>query len=217
MNGRLVGVNTMIFSRGGGSNGIGFAIPSEMVRRVVNAAVNGGTLVRPWLGAKGDAVTTQPIAPRSSSTAPRGVLISEVFPGGPAEKAGLKKGDVVARRRWPRSLRRQGHEVRRRHQGRGRDRPPHRPAQRTGTPAPADASPAPPGAAKAELQAKSAAATRSRARRSLSSSPALAEELGLDPFKFQDGMLIYSGPAPHHRRAASASSPATSSARSTAR
>jgi S1-C subfamily serine protease len=50
MKGQLVGVNTAIFSRGGGSNGIGFAIPSEMVKRVVDAAMNEGTFVRPWLG-----------------------------------------------------------------------------------------------------------------------------------------------------------------------
>ncbi|MFZ4687532.1 MAG: trypsin-like peptidase domain-containing protein, partial [Hyphomonadaceae bacterium] len=56
MQGRLIGVNSMIFSRGGGSNGIGFAIPAEMAKRVVDAAVNGGTLVRPWLGAKGEVI-----------------------------------------------------------------------------------------------------------------------------------------------------------------
>jgi serine protease Do len=94
MQGRLVGVNSMIFSKGGGSNGIGFAIPSEMVRRVVDAAVHGGTLVRPWLGASGETVTSK-TAPGLGLDRPKGVLISEIYPGGPAEKAGLKKGDVV--------------------------------------------------------------------------------------------------------------------------
>ena len=56
--GRLVGVNTAIFSRSGGSNGIGFAIPSEMVKRVVDAAVNDGQIIRPWLGLKGQSVTS---------------------------------------------------------------------------------------------------------------------------------------------------------------
>ncbi len=94
MNGRLVGVNTLIFSRGGGSNGVGFAIPAEMVKRVVDAAMNGGTLVRPWLGAKGESVTTQTAA-AVGLTRPRGVIISEVYADGPAAKAGLRKGDVV--------------------------------------------------------------------------------------------------------------------------
>jgi Do/DeqQ family serine protease len=94
MQGRLLGVNSMIFSQGGGSNGIGFAIPAEMVKRVVDAAVNGGTLVRPWLGAKGDGVTSKNAAALGLDR-PRGVLLSEIYPGGPAEKAGLKKDDVV--------------------------------------------------------------------------------------------------------------------------
>ena len=72
MQGRLVGVNTMIFSRGGGSNGVGFAIPAEMVKRVVDAAVHGGSLVRPWLGAKGVAIDSNEgrgAGPRSSQAA----------------------------------------------------------------------------------------------------------------------------------------------------
>ena len=96
MSGRLVGVNTLIFSRGGGSNGVGFAIPAEMVKRVVDAAVRGGSLVRPWLGAKGDSVDSN-MAQALGLDRPRGVLISEVFPNSPAARAGLKKGDVVFR------------------------------------------------------------------------------------------------------------------------
>ncbi|OYX46440.1 MAG: serine protease [Alphaproteobacteria bacterium 32-64-14] len=94
MQGRLVGVNTMIFSRGGGSNGVGFAIPAEMVKRVVDAAVRGGSLVRPWLGAKGDTINSAKAAALGLDR-PRGVLISAVYAGGPADKAGLKEGDVV--------------------------------------------------------------------------------------------------------------------------
>ncbi len=94
MQGRLVGVNSMIFSQGGGSNGIGFAIPAEMVKRVVDAAVHGGTLVRPWLGAKGDTVDSAK-ALALGLDRPRGVLISQIYAGGPADKAGLKEGDVV--------------------------------------------------------------------------------------------------------------------------
>jgi serine protease Do len=94
MAGRLVGINSIIFSKGGGSNGIGFAIPSEMVKRVVDAAVNGGTLVRPWIGAKGEAVTSK-TAPTVGLDRPKGVLVSEVYPGSPAQKAGVLEGDVV--------------------------------------------------------------------------------------------------------------------------
>ena len=94
MQGRLVGVNTLIFSRGGGSNGVGFSIPAEMVKRVVDAAVRGGSLVRPWIGAKGVAIDSTKAAALGLDR-PKGVLISAVYAGGPADKAGLKEGDVV--------------------------------------------------------------------------------------------------------------------------
>ncbi len=92
--GRLVGVNTAIFSRSGGSNGIGFAIPAEMVKRVVDAAVNEGRIVRPWLGLKGQAVNAD-IAKSMGLTRPMGVLVTEIYPDSPAEQAGLKRGDLI--------------------------------------------------------------------------------------------------------------------------
>ncbi|MEM7639933.1 MAG: Do family serine endopeptidase [Pseudomonadota bacterium] len=92
--GDLVGVNTAIFSRSGGSNGIGFAIPSEMVKRVVDAAVNEGTIVRPWLGLKGQSVTFD-IAKAQGLDRPLGVIVSEVYEDGPADLAGLRRGDLV--------------------------------------------------------------------------------------------------------------------------
>jgi len=92
--GQLVGVNTAIFSRSGGSNGIGFAIPAEMVRRVVDAAVNEGMIVRPWLGLKGQAVTFD-LARAQGLDRPVGVLVAEVYEDGPADKAGLRRGDLV--------------------------------------------------------------------------------------------------------------------------
>ena len=92
--GELVGVNTAIFSRSGGSNGIGFAIPSEMVKRVVDAAINEGTFVRPWLGLAGQAVSYD-IAKAQGLERPVGVMVTEVFKGGPADKAGLRRGDLV--------------------------------------------------------------------------------------------------------------------------
>ncbi len=93
-NGRLVGVNTAIFSRSGGSNGIGFAIPSEMVKRVVNGAVRDGRVVRPWLGLKGQAVNAE-VARSLGLDRPMGVLVTEIYPDSPASKVGLRRGDLV--------------------------------------------------------------------------------------------------------------------------
>lgn len=92
--GELVGVNTAIFSRSGGSNGIGFAIPAEMVRRVVDAAVNEGMIVRPWLGLKAQSVSYD-IAKAQGLDRPVGVMVTEVFKQGPADEAGLSRGDLI--------------------------------------------------------------------------------------------------------------------------
>ncbi len=94
MKGRLLGVNTAIFSETGGSNGVGFAIPAELVRRVVESALTDGKVVRPWLGVSAQPIT-QDLAQSLRLDRPRGVLISEVWPGGPADRAGLKRGDVI--------------------------------------------------------------------------------------------------------------------------
>jgi Do/DeqQ family serine protease len=95
MAGQLVGVNTAIFSRSGGSIGIGFAIPSNMVRAVTAAAANGSDYFeRPYLGADFDEITAQ-IAESLGMARPTGALVSSVEAGGPAAKAGLKPGDVV--------------------------------------------------------------------------------------------------------------------------
>ena len=94
MDGKLAGVNTAIFSRSGGNQGIGFAIPANMVRTVVASAENGGGLQRPWLGASGQDVTPD-IAAALGLERPVGVVVSDVFPGGPADRAGLETGDVI--------------------------------------------------------------------------------------------------------------------------
>jgi Do/DeqQ family serine protease len=95
MNGRLIGINSMIVSGSGSSAGVGFAIPSALVRRVVESAAGGAThLQRPWLGAKGDTVTSD-IAKSLGMDRPEGVLVSDVYAGGPADQAGLKTGDVI--------------------------------------------------------------------------------------------------------------------------
>src|SRR2546425_11732409 len=95
MTGRLAGVNTAIFSRSGGSQGIGFAIPANMVRVVVASAKSGGKAVkRPWLGAKLQAVTPE-IAETLGLKLPNGALIANVAPNSPAARAGLKPSDLI--------------------------------------------------------------------------------------------------------------------------
>jgi Do/DeqQ family serine protease len=95
MTGRLAGINTAIFSRSGGSQGIGFAIPANMVRVVVASARNGGKAVkRPWLGARLQAVTPE-IAETIGLKAPAGALVASVTPESPAARAGLKLSDLI--------------------------------------------------------------------------------------------------------------------------
>ncbi|MGH7089467.1 MAG: PDZ domain-containing protein, partial [Stellaceae bacterium] len=78
----------------GGSIGIGFAIPSAMVRVVLEAARRGGKVVRPWLGASGQALTPE-IADQFKLLRPEGVLVNDVAPDSPAAAAGLRTGDVI--------------------------------------------------------------------------------------------------------------------------
>ncbi|MGF1463197.1 MAG: Do family serine endopeptidase [Maricaulaceae bacterium] len=94
LDGELIGVNTAIFSRSGGSNGIGFAIPAELVERVVESALGEGRIVRPWLGVKGQTVTNN-LALALELDRPQGVVVDAVYPRGPADRAGLKAGDVI--------------------------------------------------------------------------------------------------------------------------
>jgi len=95
MSGKLVGINTAIFSRSGGSQGIGFAIPANMVRVVVASARNGGSTVkRPWLGARLQAVTPE-IAESLNLKRPGGALVASVTSPSPAARAGLKTGDLI--------------------------------------------------------------------------------------------------------------------------
>jgi Do/DeqQ family serine protease len=95
LDGRLIGINSAIISRSGGSMGIGFAIPVNMVKGVVAAARRGGTAVkRPWLGASLQDVTKE-IADSIGLDRPVGALVADVTAGGPAAEAGLKRGDVI--------------------------------------------------------------------------------------------------------------------------
>ncbi len=94
MNGRLVGINTAIYSRTGGSHGIGFAIPSNLVRLYVNSALTGRKIERPWLGGRLQTVS-RAIAESLGLERVAGAVVSRLYTQGPAAKAGLKVGDVI--------------------------------------------------------------------------------------------------------------------------
>ena len=92
--GRLIGINTAIYSRSGGSIGIGFAIPSNMVRSVIFSARGDGKIVRPWPGIEVQDVTAD-IAESLGFKRPVGALVTSVHPLSPLGKAGIERGDVL--------------------------------------------------------------------------------------------------------------------------
>lgn len=95
MRGELIGINTAIFSRGGGSNGIGFAIPANLVKVFVAAAEEGKkSFEKPYVGATFQPVTSE-VAEALGLKSARGALVVGVTEGGPADKAGLKPGEVI--------------------------------------------------------------------------------------------------------------------------
>ncbi|HYZ26800.1 MAG TPA: Do family serine endopeptidase [Geminicoccaceae bacterium] len=95
VDGRLVGINTAIFTRGGGSIGIGFAIPVNLVKALIRSVQGGGEgLQRPWLGARIQSVDAS-LASALGLERPLGVVVNQVHPSGPAARAGLAQGDVI--------------------------------------------------------------------------------------------------------------------------
>ncbi|WP_349958025.1 DegQ family serine endoprotease [Rhizobium sp. ZPR3] len=95
MTGQLIGLNTAIFSQGGGSNGIGFAIPANLVKVFLAAADRGDkAFERPYIGASFEPVTSD-VAEALGLDKVRGALVTKVVDGGPAAKAGLKPGEVI--------------------------------------------------------------------------------------------------------------------------
>ena len=92
--GELVGINTAIFSQSGGNMGIGFAVPSNMARSILDQLVEHGKVVRGWLG-----VSIQEVSPELANqfglSETKGVLVSDVLDDSPAKKAGLERGDVI--------------------------------------------------------------------------------------------------------------------------
>jgi serine protease Do len=94
--GDLIGINTAIYSQSGGYMGIGFAVPSNMVRAVMDSLIATGKVVRGWLGVTIQPVT-QDLAEQFDLSQTKGAIVGETMEGGPAEKAGLKPGDVIIR------------------------------------------------------------------------------------------------------------------------
>src|SRR5262249_26642970 len=85
MNGEVIGINTMIYSRSGGSEGIGFSVPSNMAKKVKDALLRNGRVSRGYLG----------VSLQNSQTGEGGALVADVTDGGPASRAGLRNGDLI--------------------------------------------------------------------------------------------------------------------------
>ena len=96
LQGELIGINTAIFSRTGGYMGIGFAIPSNMVKNVMNNLVDHGKVIRGWLGVSIQQLTPE-LAEQFGSPDVSGALVGDVVEGSPADEAGLQRGDIIRR------------------------------------------------------------------------------------------------------------------------
>ncbi|PMR79550.1 Do family serine endopeptidase [Halomonas urumqiensis] len=94
--GAMIGINTAIFSRSGGSQGIGFAIPANLARNILEELVTQGRVIRGWLGVEAQEMN-QELAASFGLNTPRGVVIAGVVADGPAHEAGLRPGDVLLR------------------------------------------------------------------------------------------------------------------------
>ena len=93
--GNLIGINTAIFSNNGGSMGIGFAIPINLVKQVMEAIIQSGSVTRGWIGVEPQNVSPELAESLGLSKDTRGVLLSGVLDQGPGDRGGLKPGDVL--------------------------------------------------------------------------------------------------------------------------
>jgi serine protease DegQ len=94
-NGNLIGVNTAIYSRSGGSMGIGFAIPVSLARQVMDQIIATGSVTRGWIGVEAQDITPELAESFKLPKGSKGVLIAGVVRGGPADHAGVKPGDIL--------------------------------------------------------------------------------------------------------------------------
>jgi periplasmic serine protease, Do/DeqQ family len=94
VHGSLIGINSAIYSRSGGSLGIGFAIPTSIARQVMEQIIRHGSVIRGWIGVEGQDLTPDLAASFQLKEA-KGVLIAGVLRGGPADRAGIRPGDVL--------------------------------------------------------------------------------------------------------------------------
>jgi serine protease Do len=101
--GEVVGINSVIYSESGGNQGVGFAIPSNLVRRTLKSIIQKGRAVRSYLGVSVQQITNEQ-AQQSKLDPPIGTVVTDVDPGSPAEKAGIIRGDIIQKIN--------GHEVR---------------------------------------------------------------------------------------------------------
>ncbi|MBU3576740.1 Do family serine endopeptidase [Polynucleobacter sp. UK-Kesae-W10] len=93
--GNLIGINTAIFSNNGGSMGIGFAIPVNLAKQVMESILQGGSVTRGWIGVEPQNLSKELLESLDLPKGTRGVLLSGILEGGPADRAGMKPGDVL--------------------------------------------------------------------------------------------------------------------------
>jgi serine protease DegQ len=93
-NGNLIGINTLIFTRSGGYQGIGFAIPVGLAKRVMEQIIETGTVTRGWFGVEVTDITAE-LAESLGLKGTRGAIVGAIEHGSPAEKSGMKLGDVI--------------------------------------------------------------------------------------------------------------------------
>jgi serine protease DegQ len=93
--GSLIGINTAIFSNNGGSMGIGFAIPINLAKQVMESIIKSGEVTRGWIGVEPQNLSSELIDSMRLPKNTHGILVAGVLDGGPADSAGLKPGDIL--------------------------------------------------------------------------------------------------------------------------